>query len=242
MYAGVGFNQNAVDTAGTPFTSNTAVVSGAWSSIRVNGSNCPAPAKDQAVIWSNTNMLGSCQVVGTSRIANIGARFPGWDASMSSVQVGVDSRFSLFDGTNFQGWSSGVPEYHLRSDHAFFPALGVNDMASSMVVSPRTNCGGANPPAGTVAVYEEINYRGACRILPIGNYRHTMHTELDVKNDAISSIAFGSGISVVTMYEHEENEGASRSITGSTPNLHLIARPPKAGDTWGDEVSSLQVQ
>jgi len=80
-----------------------------------------------------------------------------------------------------------------------------------------------------VTVYEDCNYRGRSFILTAGNYRTY---QMKIGNDQLSSIQVPQGLRV-TLYEHDNFSGASRTITSSTNCIE---------SDWNDRTSSIVVE
>jgi hypothetical protein len=166
---------------------------------------CPEPPAGQAFedfyhpfvrVYTGTNFTGICHMLGrTLTIANLGAPRDQFHQSLTlatnfnnqirSIQVGRSVRLRLFDGTNFSGawkwWETSSPD--LR---------GWNGRASSLRVEDRAikpDC--SNLPSNTVAIYEDSDFHGDCRVLSPGCYDGA--EEMGFENDSISSVRNNAG-------------------------------------------------
>lgn len=83
---------------------------------------------------------------------------------------------------------------------------------------------------GPVTVYENPNYGGFHAGLPIGEYKLAGLQLKGVLNDEISSLKIAEGYKVI-LYEHENFQGASITLTADNANL----------TGWNDKVSSMKV-
>lgn len=81
------------------------------------------------------------------------------------------------------------------------------------------------------AVYQHCTYGGWFKRLGPGNYTLSQLTALGIANDNISSISVPPGYSV-TLYEHDNFLGNSRTVTGDTDCLD---------STMNDKTSSIKV-
>jgi hypothetical protein len=119
-------------------------------------------------------------------------------------------------------------------------------LAGLLVVSSAA-CSDDSPtmPTGqTVIIYQNTNYGGDSRVLAAGNQR-----DLDDLpgcggagadwDDCISSIRIPSGWEI-TVFEHDDYQGATATFSSDLPNLHLQQGP--CGGEWDDCISSIQVR
>jgi peptidase inhibitor family I36 len=100
------------------------------------------------------------------------------------------------------------------------------------------------PTGQTVVIYQNTNYRGDSRVLAAGSQR-----DLDDLpgcggagadwDDCISSIRIPSGWEI-TVFEHDDYQGASAIFTSDIPDLHQQMGP--CGNEWDDCISSIQVR
>ena len=99
------------------------------------------------------------------------------------------------------------------------------------------------PTGSTVVIYQDTNYRGDSRVLPVSA------ADLDDLpgcgssgadwNDCISSIHIPSGWSI-TVYEQDNYVGTSTTFTADVPDLERVTGP--CGNDWDDCISSIQVR
>lgn len=88
---------------------------------------------------------------------------------------------------------------------------------------------GSNSNNNYVTVYQDCDYRGSARNIPVGDYQDMRAVQM--KNDSISSIRVPAGLEL-TIYEHEQYGGFSASVQQDERCL----------DTgWNDQISSLKV-
>jgi hypothetical protein len=100
------------------------------------------------------------------------------------------------------------------------------------------------PTGQAVVIYQNTEYRGDSRVLAAGNQR-----DLDDLpgcggagadwDDCISSIRIPSGWEI-TVFEHDDFQGASAIFTSDLPDLHQQMGP--CGNEWDDCISSIQVR
>src|SRR6185295_6790487 len=64
-------------------------------------------------------------------------------------------------------------------------------------------------------IYADANFGGTAQCLRTGNYRMA---DLKIGNDALSSLKVRSGMKV-TIYEHDQFNGASSAMTADAANL-----------------------
>jgi hypothetical protein len=113
------------------------------------------------------------------------------------------------------------------------------------VASTACDDDGPTMPTGqTVVIYQNTNFRGDSRVLIAGN-----QPDLDDLpgcggagadwDDCISSIRIPSGWEV-TVFEHDDYEGASATFSSDLPDLHTQQGP--CGGDWDDCISSMQVR
>ena len=99
------------------------------------------------------------------------------------------------------------------------------------------------PTGSTVVIYQNTDYRGDSRVLPVSA------PDLDALpgcggagadwNDCISSIRIPAGWSI-TVYEQDNYAGTSTILTADVPDLERIPGP--CGNDWDDCISSIQVR
>lgn len=99
------------------------------------------------------------------------------------------------------------------------------------------------PTGSTVVIYQDTNYRGDSRVLPVSA------ADLDDLpgcggsgadwNDCISSIRIPSGWSI-TVYDQDNYVGTSMTFTADVPDLERVTGP--CGNDWDDCISSIQVR
>lgn len=82
------------------------------------------------------------------------------------------------------------------------------------------------PRSGQITIFEHANYRGNCAVLRAGSYYTIDHINAAaglygsarIRNDSISSVLVGSGVSA-TLYEHINLRGDRSTFTSSDSNL-----------------------
>jgi len=104
---------------------------------------------------------------------------------------------------------------------------------------------GTTMPSGqTVVIYQNTEFRGDSRVLIAGN-----QPDLDDLpgcggagadwDDCISSIRIPAGWEI-TVFEHDDYQGASAVFTSDLPDLHQQMGP--CGNSWDDCISAIQVR
>lgn len=194
------------------------------------------------------NFTGICQMLPRSlTIANLGAPRDDFHQSLTlatnfnnkirSIQVGRSVRLRLFDGTNFSGvwkwWETSSPD--LR---------GWNGRASSLRVEDRAikpDC--SNLPDNTVAIYEDSDFRGDCRVLSPGDYDGA--EEMGFENDSISSVRNNAGSVFLYPNAHFHDESCFLSLPcihhGGLPDLYEGENFSYVGDSLNDETTSIVI-
>lgn len=228
LYSDVGYASSFIDVlASTNVSDLTAYgFNDQTRSIRINGTNCTPPGPNEVVFWTDGQFLGSCakKALGSYPTPTDMGVPNDWT---SSVQVGTNTRLSLYDNAYFSG-----SHQHLRTDHPFLPALGFNDITSSARTTPQTFC--AAPTSTQAVLYEHANFTGRCVVLEIGSYGSPLTTEFDLGNDMVSSLKVGPGRSV-KLFADDQFTG-----TNATYNIN-IADLSVSSPTFNDSASSVIV-
>lgn len=73
-----------------------------------------------------------------------------------------------------------------------------------------------SPTADQIALFDQPNYLGACKVLGVGEYANA--TAMGFTNDTASSIKVGANVQAV-LFEHNEFTGISESFIAEDPNL-----------------------
>jgi hypothetical protein len=148
-------------------------------------------------VYTATNHKGVCMTFPRGSFANLGEF--GINDAIRSIKVGRNNRLRVFAGTYFSGDWYWWQESLMNLGRA-------NDRASSLRVESRSikpDC--SNHPFNTVAIYEESDFRGDCRVLSPGCYDGAK--EMGFENDSLSSISNKAGD--VVLYPHASYEGCS---------------------------------
>jgi hypothetical protein len=186
------------------------------SSIRINGTSCPAPTATQVVLWSDNYFLGSCKVLNIGNYPDIGAAGFGND-SASSIQVGTSVAAHMYDN-----WTYGGTLQYAYSDLDILNAVGFNDLLSSVKVGAYRNCG--TPGPNQVVVWDDINRSGHCDVVEIGTWPIPITGALDgspfagdfeVTNDSLSSIQTGTNVTI-TLYRDYQLANSCVTIPKNT--------------------------
>ena len=103
--------------------------------------------------------------------------------------------------------------------------------------------GPTTPTGSTVVIYQNTDYRGDSRVLPVSapdldNLPGCGGAGADW-NDCISSIRIPAGWSI-TVYDQDNYAGTSTILTADVPDLERIPGP--CGNDWDDCISSIQVR
>jgi hypothetical protein len=93
-------------------------------------------------------------------------------------------------------------------------------------------------PPKMVMVCENINYKGKCSYLPLGEY--TRWQDLGVRNDSISSVQVGSDVQVMLCVHYLDLPGDCLTVTGNNSNLNNSRLPGKTY-TLNDNISTARV-
>jgi hypothetical protein len=161
------------------------------------------------------------------------ARIP--DGSTAQCTLGP-AGVTLYEHAGYGGAS-----INLTSDVSLFPSQW-NDKASSIRVSS----------GWWAIVYEHANYQGRCQVVT-SDIPNLVYAQIG--NDAISSLKVGTGSPPsgacpstttretphggVTLYEHANYTGASKTFTADAPDLR--GHSLRGNLTWNDQASSIRV-
>ena len=193
-----------------------------------------------------------------------GSGSPNWNDQISCMTIGEEiSKVIVYEHINFGGKSKTFSKTSSNPLGSWsLSGLSWNDKISSVkVIGPgyerdagtttgtTTGTGTTAPacesPANKVVFYQDGGYSGNYMQLGMGNYPdlRTYNTGAAGSpnwNDQISSMAIGSGITKVIVYEHINYGGSSKEFkrTSSNPNGCWTL----GGDWWNDNISSIKVQ
>ena len=92
-------------------------------------------------------------------------------------------------------------------------------------------------PPDAVMVCTKPQYRGACNMLYVGNYR--THQSLGVDNDSIASVMVGSRVKI-TLYAHSIGSSPLITLTQNDPDLNDNRSSDKV--PWSRQVSTAKVE
>jgi len=152
---------------------------------------CDAVKSGQVAFFEHGKYKGACVIRGVGRYENSNGIGIGND-KISSVKVGSGTQVRLCRDNGFRGGC----ELYTKSA----PSLkGMNDKTSSAiiekVVPTKSTAANCRPNANQVAVFEHSEYKGACAVLGVGNYKNS--SEIGVANDTITSVLVGSNVAMV---------------------------------------------
>jgi len=190
----------------------------AFSQVSFAG-RCDTLKPGQAAFFEHGKYKGACVVRKIGRYSNSRAVGIGND-KISSIKVGSRTQVRLCKDNNFRG---GCKTY-TRST----PSLGrMNDKTSSAIIDriiPTKNTSiRCTPNANQVAVFEDINFKGACAVLGEGNYKNS--SEIGVANDTISSVLVGGNyFPNVAIMGYKDTNFRSMNFF-STGNVHYMRGP-----------------
>jgi hypothetical protein len=169
------------------------------------------PKDNQAAFSTNSNYQGACVVLGIGdypTATSIGLP----NDSISSLRVGPDVQVYACRNENFAGSCVLI-----RGPHPTLANTGMdNDQITSIKVQPIGAALPCEPGPLQVALYEDANYAGDCRRLPVGDYATATSTGLP--NDSVSSIRVGLGAQV-RVCSNENFTGTCILLTSNAPYL-----------------------
>lgn len=147
----------------------------------------------------------------------------GVDNDASSIRVAPGYKVTLFDGDGQTGaWTV------LTADNTCLVGAGFNDVLSSMRIE--------GPGGAGVVFFQHVNYGGeAGQALAPGSYTLADLQARGVPNDWASSARIPPG-RTVTLYQHDNFQGTSWTLTGDTASLVTLS--PNAND----QLSSVRIQ
>jgi Beta/Gamma crystallin len=146
-------------------------------------------------VYTGTGHTGTCRTIPRGlTIADLGDPSWGLDNTIRSIKVGRSVRLRLFAGTGFSGdwewWENSRENLDRWNWNARASSLRVEDRAI------RLDC--SNLHFNTVAIYEDSDFRGDCRVLSPGCYDRAK--EMGFENDSLSSVRNNAG--AITLYRH----------------------------------------
>jgi len=186
------------------------------------------PGPRQVAFFQHTNYKGVCSVLPVGKYENSKAMRMRND-TISSIKVGrqvnvtvcVHATDKFFTSSLFQGCQTFKNSIRSFKNQR----IGNDSISSALIFKPII---GYNPAKGrckpsdgqeAVAVYQDANYKGFCRLLNLGDYRNSK--EMNFKNDSISSIEFGrNSKAYITVCNNSNLQGRCENITASLSSLH----------------------
>jgi hypothetical protein len=152
---------------------------------------CDTLKPGQAAFFQHGKYKGVCVVRKVGRYSN-SAQMGIANDKISSIKLGQGTQVKLCNHNNFKG----ACEVYTKNT----PGLGrMNDKTSSAIIEKIAPTKGTSvrckPNAYQIAVYEHANYKGACAVLGVGNYRNS--NAIGVVNDTISSVLVGKNVAIV---------------------------------------------
>ena len=222
------------------------VGAGIFSATSASAAGCE-PGPKEVTFYEHSYYKGTCSVLGVGKYPNSKTMRVRND-SISSIKLGSRVTVTVCKhaakGRVTNKFFSRNPqkcETYKRSDPYLKDNRVGNDTISSAIILPifggyagNTN-GACKPRSGqeAVAVYQNPNYTGSCRLLTLGTYNNSK--EMRIKNDSISSIEFGSLSNVeILVYQHSKRRGRVMRLRKSISNL----KNSKIGD---NSISSVSV-
>jgi hypothetical protein len=173
------------------------------------------PKDNQAAFSTNANYQGACALLGVGdypTATSIGLP----NDSISSLRVGSGVQVYACRDENFAGSCVLI-----RGAHRTMVNTGMdNDQITSIKVQPIGAALPCEPGPLQVALYEDANYAGDCRRLPIGDYATATSTGLP--NDSVSSIRVGPGAQVRVCSE-AYFAGTCNLVTVDAPYLGTLS-------------------
>jgi hypothetical protein len=204
--------------------------------------NCDTLKPGQAAFFEHSKYRGACVVRNIGRYSNSQGIGIGND-KISSIKVGPSTQLKLCKDNNFKGgcstWTKSTA------------SLGWwNDKTSSAIIEkilPKKDTSvQCRPNDNQVAVFEHVDYKGACSVLGVGNYNNS--SQIGVANDTISSVLVGRNVAIVGY----KNTNFRSTNFYSDKNIPYIVGPkskiplqgkvvPANAPGGGDAISSIKV-
>lgn len=202
-FAGVSqlFTANEDDLDDTTIGSNTT------QSVKVEHEPC-YPGAMEIALYQGANLTGQCVIKGVGSYDNA-AEIGLPDNTVSSIKVGASVKATLYRDANFGGANSSFTanDSDLSND-----AIGSNTTSSVKVT--------CDPSANQVALFQGINYTGACVVKGVGNYSNA--AALGLADNTISSVKLGANVKI-RLYRDANFAGISSLLSASEDNLADVA-------------------
>jgi len=204
--------------------------------------SCDNLKPGQSAFFEHGKYKGACVIRQIGRYSNSRGIGIGND-KISSIKVAPRTLVKICKDNDFKG---GCTTYTKS-----MPSLGRwNDKTSSAIIEkvvPIKNASvSCKPNANQIAVYEHVNYKGACAILGIGSHKNS--SEIGVANDTISSVLVGKNVAVVG-YKHTKFRSVNLFSSINVPFMKgKPSKNPLKGSVvpakapgGGDAISSIKV-
>jgi len=202
---------------------------------------CDVLQTGQAAFFEHSKYRGACVIRNIGRYVNSTGIGIGND-KISSIKIGRSTRVFLCRDNRFRG---------CRAYTKSMASLGgMNDKTSSAIIErikkKRNTSVVCRPSRNQVAVFEHINYKGACAVLGVGFYADS--SRIGVANDTISSVLVGRNVAIVGY----KNNGFDSVNLYSDNNISYMVGPsskipfngklvPAGSPYSGDAISSIKV-
>jgi hypothetical protein len=204
------------------------------------------PGSEEVSFFQHSNYKGACSVLAIGKYPNSTALRVRND-SISSIKVGSRVTVTVCKHATVKITSTDFFKKNPQKCQTFKNSIssfknqriGNDSISSAWIFKPiigyNPTKGRCKPSSGqeAVAVYQDANYKGFCRLLYLGDYRNSK--EMNFKNDSISSIEFGSNSKAyITVCQHSNLQGRCENITASVSSLYNS----KVGD---NQITSIRV-
>lgn len=197
----------------------------AFSQVSFAG-RCDALKSGQVAFFEHGKYKGACVIRGIGRYSNSKGIGIGND-KISSIKIGPGTQVRLCKDNNLKG---GCKTY-TKSTASLG---GMNDKTSSALIEkilPTKNSSvSCKPNANQVAVFEHVDYKGACSVLGVGNYKNS--SQIGVANDTISSVLVGRNVAIVGY----KNTNFSSTNFYSDKHIPYMVGPPSKNPLKGKVV------
>lgn len=202
-------------------------------SLAWNAANAACtPNADEVAVYQHSNYRGICSVLRVGDYNN-SAQLRMKNDSISSIRLGENAQLKACRHARTNIVTGGVRWFDDPQSCQTFSQdianlkdtrLG-NDSVSSASVSQRPpdndtlSLGGScRPGIDGIAVYQLKDFGGNCRILTVGSYSNS--SQLNFRNDSISSIQIGRGSSThAVVCQHHNYGGRCETITRTDKDL-----------------------
>lgn len=192
------------------------------------------PGPNEVTLYQHGDYRGSCSVLGLGYYQDAAAMRMKND-SVSSIKVGANveivvSKHSFRGNTGaykkrFMKYTGNVEEVITSSQSSLKRTRVGNDSISSVgvrlkkevkVFEPGDCYPGDN--SNSIALYQHPGFKGNCRLLDLGSYKNS--TEMNFKNDSVSSIEFGRNSKVyVELYADSDFKGRTQTLSNSLEKM-----------------------